>query len=51
MVDRYLAGRRNGSGDGAAAISHDAGLAGHADADEGPEGPPRHATPGVPATD
>ena len=27
----------------------DEGLAGHADADEGPEGPPNHVTPGVPA--
>ncbi len=29
--------------------AHDDGLAGHADADEGPEGPPNHVTPGVPA--
>jgi glutamate synthase (NADPH/NADH) small chain len=40
MVDRYLAGRR---------ASHDEGLAGHADADSGPDGPPRHVGPGVPA--
>jgi glutamate synthase (NADPH/NADH) small chain len=51
MVDRYLAARRNG-GDagqatGAPALPEDAGLAGHADADEGPEGPPRHAGPGI----
>ncbi len=46
MVDRYLAGRRNGAGE-----PHDAGLAGGGEADEGPEGPPRHATPGVPAKD
>ena len=49
VVDRYLAGRRNGS---AAARpgsprGEDAGLAGHADADEGPEGPPAHAGPGI----
>jgi glutamate synthase (NADPH/NADH) small chain len=48
MVDRYLAGLRNGSVDGG--VSHeDGGLAGHADADEGPEGPPQHVGPGVPA--
>ncbi len=40
MVDRYLSGRR---------ASHDDGLAGHADADRGPEGPPQHVGPGVPA--
>jgi glutamate synthase (NADPH/NADH) small chain len=49
MVDRHLAGRRNGSADGAARLVHDAGLAGRGQADEGPEGPPRHAAPGVPA--
>jgi glutamate synthase (NADPH) small chain len=47
MVDRYLAGRRNGI---AERLPHeDAGLAGHADADEGPEGPPQHVGPGVAA--
>jgi glutamate synthase (NADPH/NADH) small chain len=35
IVDRYLAGH----------------LAGHADADEGPEGPPKHAGPGIVAED
>jgi glutamate synthase (NADPH/NADH) small chain len=52
MVDRYLAGRRNG-GVGAAAgvVSHDEGLAGHADADRGPEGPPQHVGPAIPAED
>ncbi len=45
MVDRYLAGLRNGS----APLSHDEGIAGHAGADEGPEGPPEHVGPGVPA--
>jgi glutamate synthase (NADPH) small chain len=53
MVDRYLAGQRNGA---AAALVDselpaDAGLAGHADADEGPEGPPQHAAPGIGAAD
>jgi glutamate synthase (NADPH) small chain len=50
MVDRYLAAKRNGSGlasGGAAGEPADEGLAGHADADEGPEGPPRHAGPGI----
>jgi glutamate synthase (NADPH/NADH) small chain len=47
MVDRYLAGRRNGA---PAGIAHeDEALSGHADADEGPEGPPQHVGPGVPA--
>jgi glutamate synthase (NADPH) small chain len=49
MVERYLAGRRNGVGETISA--RDEGLAGHGDADTGPEGPPRHASPGVPATD
>ncbi|HEX3435051.1 MAG TPA: FAD-dependent oxidoreductase, partial [Solirubrobacteraceae bacterium] len=48
MVDRYLAGLRNGATDGAA---RDQGRAGHADADRGPEGPPLHVGPGVPAED
>jgi glutamate synthase (NADPH/NADH) small chain len=47
IVDRYLAGRRNGDGAGAARLPQDDGIAGHADADEGPEGPPRHAGPGI----
>jgi glutamate synthase (NADPH) small chain len=42
MVDRYLAGLDT-------APARDQGLAGHADADEGPEGPPQHVSPGVPA--
>jgi glutamate synthase (NADPH/NADH) small chain len=46
MVDRYLAGRRNGGG-ASPSSPEDAGLAGHADADEGPEGPPFHAGPGI----
>jgi glutamate synthase (NADPH/NADH) small chain len=47
MVDRYLTGLRNGSVNGT--LPQDAGVAGHADADEGPEGPPQHVGPGVPA--
>jgi glutamate synthase (NADPH) small chain len=55
MVERYLAGRRNGADAGApppagAVAPVDEGLAGHADADEGPEGPPQHAGPGVGAS-
>ena len=42
MVDRHLAGARNGA-------PEDEAIAGHADADEGPEGPPEHVGPGVPA--
>jgi len=42
MVDRYLAGMDT-------LPARDQGLAGHADADEGPEGPPQHVSPGVPA--
>jgi glutamate synthase (NADPH/NADH) small chain len=51
MVDRYLAGRRNGAArQGEKAFRpEDQALAGHADADAGPEGPPNHVTPGVPA--
>jgi glutamate synthase (NADPH/NADH) small chain len=47
MVDRYLAGLRNGAAEGL--LHEDGGLAGHADADEGPEGPPQHVGPGVTA--
>jgi glutamate synthase (NADPH/NADH) small chain len=50
MVDRYLAARRNGGGE-AAGSARDEGIAGHADADTGPEGPPRHVGPGIPAKD
>jgi glutamate synthase (NADPH/NADH) small chain len=45
MVDRYLAGCRDGSP--SARSPQDEGLAGHADADEGPEGPPEHVGPGI----
>ncbi len=47
VVDRYLASRRNGSL--ADALPEDQGLLGHADADEGPEGPPNHVGPGIEA--
>jgi glutamate synthase (NADPH/NADH) small chain len=45
MVERYLAARRAGAG--VSCLPEDAGLAGHADADEGPEGPPQHVGPGI----
>ncbi|HEX5852952.1 MAG TPA: glutamate synthase subunit beta [Solirubrobacteraceae bacterium] len=41
MVERYLAGRASST------TIEDGGLAGHADADEGPDGPPQHVGPGV----
>jgi len=47
MVDRYLAAKRNGGASPAERLPEDGGLAGHADADEGPEGPPQHAFPGI----
>jgi glutamate synthase (NADPH/NADH) small chain len=46
MVDRYLRGLDRPPGP---ATPLDGGLAGHSDADEGPEGPPQHVGPGVPA--
>ncbi len=49
MVDRYLAGKRNGAAAIGEALPEDEAIAGHADADEGPEGPPTHVGPGVPA--
>jgi glutamate synthase (NADPH/NADH) small chain len=51
MVDRYLAARRNGDAAATDALAHDEGRAGHADADRGPEGPPLHVGPGIPAED
>jgi glutamate synthase (NADPH) small chain len=45
MVDRYLAGLRERDG----RLPEDEALAGHADADSGPEGPPLHVGPGLPA--
>jgi glutamate synthase (NADPH/NADH) small chain len=50
MVDRYLAGRRGANGALPLRGVQDEGLAGHADADEGPEGPPSHAGPGIVAS-
>ena len=47
MVDRYLAGKRNGRVETTGALPEDGGLPGHADADEGPEGPPSHVSGGV----
>jgi glutamate synthase (NADPH/NADH) small chain len=51
MVDRYLQQLWSGNGRPAGGVAgrlpEDAGLAGHADADEGPEGPPQHAGPGI----
>jgi glutamate synthase (NADPH) small chain len=44
MVERHLAGL-----DGKGGRARDEAIAGHADADEGPEGPPQHVGPGVPA--
>ena len=46
MVDRYLSRRRD-AGEPAAFAGEDGGLAGHADADRGPEGPPQHVGPGI----
>jgi glutamate synthase (NADPH/NADH) small chain len=48
MVDRYLTARNGGARVGAAPV--DEALAGHADADDGPEGPPQHVGPGIGAT-
>jgi glutamate synthase (NADPH) small chain len=47
MVERYLAGRRGGAENPGPFAPDDGGLAGHADADAGPEGPPQHVGPGV----
>jgi glutamate synthase (NADPH) small chain len=44
MVDRYLAALRNGGGPGGGPLPDDEGVPGHADADEGPEGPPSHVS-------
>jgi glutamate synthase (NADPH/NADH) small chain len=46
MVDRYLASRRHSS-DRGLSFAQDGGMAGHADADAGPEGPPQHVGPGI----
>jgi glutamate synthase (NADPH/NADH) small chain len=62
MVDRYLAGKLAetgmlargerppasvGGADATGALPEDGALSGHADADEGPEGPPSHVSGGV----
>jgi glutamate synthase (NADPH) small chain len=50
MVDRYLTGleARGSERTSSTELSaRDEGLIGHADADEGPEGPPQHVGPGV----
>ncbi len=47
MVDRYLAGKPNGRSDSTEPLPEDGALPGHADADEGPEGPPSHVSGGV----
>jgi glutamate synthase (NADPH/NADH) small chain len=49
MADRYLRSKRNGAVAAGDALPEDQARAGHADADAGPEGPPNHVTPGVPA--
>ena len=47
MVDRYL-GRLGGAATAADGVRpRTTALAGHADADEGPEGPPQHVGPGI----
>jgi glutamate synthase (NADPH/NADH) small chain len=51
IVDRDLARRRDAAAASSVNGGEDAGLAGHADADNGPDGPPRHVTPGVPAAE
>jgi glutamate synthase (NADPH/NADH) small chain len=48
IVDRALAAkRREQNGALVAALPEDGALSGHADADEGPEGPPLHVGPGI----
>ncbi len=47
MVDRHLARKRAGADGAGGFLPEDAGLAGHADADDGPEGPPQHVGPGI----
>jgi glutamate synthase (NADPH/NADH) small chain len=54
VVDRYLAGVRDGRAAGEASVQDgrlpvDEALPGRADADSGPEGPPLHVGPGLPA--
>jgi glutamate synthase (NADPH) small chain len=49
MVERYLAAQRADVDGAAPSTPEDGGLAGHADADSGPEGPPQHVGPGISA--
>jgi glutamate synthase (NADPH/NADH) small chain len=49
MVDRYLAGKLNGDASATPGLPADDGVAGHEDADVGPEGPPQHVGPGIEA--
>ncbi|MGO9760549.1 MAG: glutamate synthase subunit beta [Solirubrobacteraceae bacterium] len=51
MVDRYLATQRQDADGEQGFAPEDGGLAGHADADGGPEGPPLHVHPGITASD
>jgi len=45
VVDRYLSSLSNSYG----SLPEDDALSGHADADEGPEGPPQHVHPAITA--
>ena len=47
MVERYLVAQRGGADGAASSAPNDDGVAGHADADSGPEGPPQHVSPGI----
>ncbi len=47
MVDRHLAETAADGGVALGGPDHDEGIAGHADADNGPEGPPLHVGPSV----
>jgi len=47
MVERHLARLRPQAPSGPSASIEDGALAGHTDADEGPEGPPQHVGPGI----
>jgi glutamate synthase (NADPH) small chain len=49
MVDRFLGAKRNGNVSPLDPLPEDGALLGHADADEGPEGPPQHVSGGVSA--
>jgi glutamate synthase (NADPH/NADH) small chain len=51
MVDRHLAAQRHVADGLAQFAPEDGGLAGHADADRGSEGPPQHVGPGIAASD